>query len=128
MKTCFRLFLFLLTMTASSLILADTFRFEISGIQGRAQKNAVAQLQAEADTLPENPSPSQLDDFMKTAPVKVKKALEPFGYFMAQVKISPLLHNKSGITASLHVYPGPPLNWPVCKSAFRGTDKPIPHC
>lgn len=77
----------------------------IQGIEEKLLENARAFLDIARDDL-DDPAPPQVRRMHERAPVQIRQALEPFGYYRAQVS-SELARNDGDWIATYRVDPGP---------------------
>lgn len=82
------------------------FAYKIEGLTGDALNNATTQLNLMIKHLGDKPSNNQLNRFYENASDAIKQAIQPFGYFKAQVR-SHLNKNKTPWHARFTVTPGP---------------------
>ncbi len=70
----------------SNLWASDTsLRYQISGIEGAAQKNAIKRLEQEQKNISEPLSEIEINTLYQNAPQIIQEALKPYGYFAATI-------------------------------------------
>jgi translocation and assembly module TamA len=114
--------LVLLFGSASPVCAADPVKVEVTGIEGAAQKNV-----REALTLPYGlvrdgkVDSLWLDRFAHQAVEKARTALEPYGYYHAQVAVSIREAGKDAYLLSVAVVPGEPVRLTEVDVALDGS-------
>lgn len=85
----------------------ETLRVNLYGITGAVLKNTQERLKV-TETAAGNLDANKVEAFYQSAPMNIRKAIEPFGYFKSTVK-SELRHDTSGWIANFYISPGPAL-------------------
>ncbi|MDR3476891.1 MAG: BamA/TamA family outer membrane protein [Gammaproteobacteria bacterium] len=99
----------LLLIVATTSRAQDTvLHTEISGIAEPALNNAKERLSILQEDYGKHLTPDTIQAFYKAAPHNLKQALEPFGYFKAEIRTR-LTHQGAVWTAQFFVTPGQPL-------------------
>jgi translocation and assembly module TamA len=84
-----------------------TFKNNFLGISGNLLENIKTNLEIKKSQI-DHLNPQSIQQFFNDAPDIIKKTLQSFGYFTAQIS-SNLTHNKDDWAASFVINPGPPL-------------------
>ncbi|MES2219038.1 MAG: BamA/TamA family outer membrane protein [Pseudomonadota bacterium] len=87
---------------------ADILHTDIVGLPGAALKNAQDRLLIAQSEYGAHLTPAAIKRFYKNAPKNIKAAIEPYGYFKAEVYPS-LYHQGDQWTARFVIEPGPPI-------------------
>src|SRR3990167_852991 len=98
-----------LLLSSSSVLAGLTLQIEMKGIQGDALKNAQERLAVEQQFYGTDLTEEDIADFIHNAPDNIRKAIEPFGYFKAQVT-STVIRNGNTWTIRFTINPGPLLH------------------
>lgn len=107
---------FCLLFFSASTFAADKIQFEIKGISGAALKNVRTRLEtAELTAIDKK-------DFVAHASDDIRKALEPYGYFKAQIDFKINEH-----TAIVTIQPGPALTIADVDIKITGAGKDAPE-
>ncbi|HVV68876.1 MAG TPA: BamA/TamA family outer membrane protein [Gammaproteobacteria bacterium] len=93
----------LISLSASA---ENPLKLEITGITGAAEKNIESQLDV-ASIL--DHSQENIAQFYTEAPNEIQTALQPFGYFKANIKPTGLVYKNNQWIMKFHVTPGPRL-------------------
>lgn len=108
MKHFLRLVAFFILLLSEAGFASNNFHYEIKGISGNPLKNAQERLNLLQQSYGSDLTKSDIQDFNKSAPQNIRKALEPYGYFKSEVQ-SELNHTDSGWLAEYRITPGPTL-------------------
>lgn len=87
---------------------SNHLKIEINGIDGKLLKNVQLHLMNAQKHLGENLSSNDIQKFYERAPEKIKKALQPYGYFSSSIQPK-LTHHDSEWIASFHISLDAPL-------------------
>jgi translocation and assembly module TamA len=87
----------------------NSLDFQINGIEEKLRKNVQLKLNNVKKSYGDDWSKDNIARFYDHAPQKIKKALEPYGYFKATIK-SNLTHSDSKWIASFDISLGTPLS------------------
>jgi len=117
------LFLFVMPLRA-----AEPLKIVVTGIEGDVLKNVLATLVVPAGLTKEGPVDNQwLERFAKQSVGKVKTAMEPFGYYNAQVTAT-IKQEAERLRLKVGVNPGEPLRLTDVKVNLTGpgsAEKPL---
>lgn len=108
MRTTTRHLIALLFLVLSGAVCADTLKYEIDGVRGDMQSNAEASLKAVQELQGEPLTSDSIRTFYDLAPREIKKSLEPYGYFNAQIQ-GKLSRKGNAWLAQFNVAPGAPV-------------------
>lgn len=97
-----------LSCTSNALAYDQILRTEVTGISGAALTNVKERLQVVQEAMGSHLDDAAIQDFIKTAPTNIEAALQPYGYFKAQVHTH-LTQHANVWTSSFHIIPGPLL-------------------
>jgi translocation and assembly module TamA len=99
-----------LFFTGSILMAAEPVQVAIEGLEGEALKNVQAALELPPNLVQEGKADRQwLERFERQVPENVKRALEPFGYYQAEVETSLEMPEKGAWVLRVVVDPGKPV-------------------
>ncbi len=109
MKRLLCIFIFLFYLLHCTLVLAgQNLTVDISGVPDPARKNIESRLQVLQESYGDL-SLEDIQDFYKSAPADIKKALEPFGFFRAEIIEQKLIQKNNQWIAHFTVSTGPAL-------------------
>lgn len=91
----------------------QVLQFKIVGITGPAQQNIEERLKVLQAAYGHTLSPEEVHHFYASAPLNIRQALEPFGYFKSTILKKQLIYQKDKWTAYFVINPGPAL--PILK-------------
>jgi len=112
---------FALLFRAAALSAAEPVTFEIRGLEGEALANAQAALAVPPGAAHEGRLDRKLlDRLVLEAPEKVRRALEPFGYYDAVVTADLAEAEEGAYRVLVHVAPGEPVRVAAVRVAIEG--------
>lgn len=107
---CILILLFITCLTLTSTAWAkEILRTEITGINHNILKNVQERLIIVQQSYGKTLSQTEVHDFFKQAPNNIRKAIEPFGYFKAEIHGRLIEQAPNQWLARFTVGPGPPL-------------------
>jgi translocation and assembly module TamA len=81
----------------------------IGGVNEDAKANILTRLEIDQASYFKNPNPENLTSFYKEAPIIIKSALEPYGYFRAHVQHIRVQNTPNKIIWYVYILPGQPV-------------------
>lgn len=87
---------------------ATTLQMQISGLSGSILKNVQERLLLSQTAYSETLTPEVVQTFYKNAPDNIRKAIEPFGFFNADIQAN-LTQSGDNWQASFTIHPGTPV-------------------
>lgn len=115
-----------LNVTASTDALAsEKLKIKISGITGPALTNVETRLLAEEESYGSSLSQQDIESIYRDAPLLIKKALEPYGYFAAKIEPQ-LTEQPQSWIAHFNISPGPLLKIKNLDIKIEGPGKSDP--
>lgn len=112
---------------ASPLANAATLQIKITGITGPAAENVNMRLQVLQQNYGEKLTNHDIQDFYQHVPENIRQALQPFGYFKAEITQQQLVNHNDDWTASFHVAPGGALKLTSVNLTVSGPGKNDPE-
>lgn len=100
---------FVYLLISTSVYAKEVLQIEVLGLTGPAQKNIQERLTVLQASYGDALSSGEVHEFYKNAPVNIRKALEPFGYFRSKIIHQQLTYQNGQWTASFIIAPGPVL-------------------
>lgn len=114
-------------MTASVVAFAkETLVIDISGVTDDALHNVQRRLNIEMEAYPKELTEADIANFYHEAPLYIKKALEPYGYFHPEIN-GTLTHHHALWKAHFYIKPGPALRIEALHVSVTGPGKNNPE-
>lgn len=101
---------------------SPNYHISVSGIEGDILDNVNAQLKIEQSPLGDEPKSEKLARFIERLPLRLQRAIEPFGYFKPTIEIH-VSHTKASSLINVNVIKGQPTRIAKVQVLMTGKGK-----